>query len=88
MVIKLQQIEKLLKELGKAKKMKNRLGMTNASNANRRRGSRVGSRGVLDSTLRGLKRPDSTSKFGIIREDVEGNDSDEELLSKNSTLKQ
>lgn len=63
------------------------MGVTNTQ----RRGSRrmsVNSRGGLDNTLRGMLRPGSKAQFGTIEEDAEGHESDQELLSKNSTAKQ
>lgn len=48
----------------------------------------VNSRGGLDNTLRGMLRPNSKAQFGTIEEDAEGHESDQELLSKNSTANQ
>jgi len=54
MIIKLQQIEKLLKEVGKQKKLRQR-----ALAPKKGRRSSVQSRGGLDSTFKGVKRQDS-----------------------------
>ena len=82
MIIKLQQIEKLLKELGKDKKKRAKLGVTNAQLRKTRRNS---TQSRIDSAtgLRGvLKNAISQKKFSAIEENDEANESDEDLLPR------
>lgn len=82
MIIKLQQIEKLLKELGKDKKKRAKLGVTNAQLRKTRRNS---TQSRIDSAtgLRGvLKNAITQKKFSAIEENDEANESDEDLLPR------
>jgi len=90
MIIKLQQIERLLKELGKDKKKRSKLGVTNSQLRKARRNS-TQSRGGLDSAtgLRGvLKNTITQRKFSAIEENEEANESDEDLLPHRRSVMQ